>query len=650
MSDFTVQLVSATIASSTTSATVSSPSGFTEVGDMDRAFFLPATYPAHSAGWGRTTGTLNNSLLNTSADASLSAIDDVVFNDGDSTIARTNACQVWLLEYVGPDGGPNEVIVRAPSGANEFTITIAGGSTTADSAAIVGITSFAKCVPIAFAYAAGNTNVYNTHLISVDLVNTGGSTYVVRATRTGTTGAVTIRGRVLEFKGANWGVQRVSHSFSAGNTNEDETVTTADPTHSFVISTLAVNSTNQPAQATYYVYLSSSTNLRHRLHSKASGTITAISYVITNPLLTVAKYGTPDGTADFTGAGSGAETHNVTVTAVSGLTQAMVIGQAGSQSTANTAAPCLYAAFDLSSTTNVRIRKSEALGDYEYVLYVLDWSGVVSARIDSVSSIVDGSTFTISGVFGASPAVTYGGASLTVNSSSSSSITCTAAIGTKFYGASYTIRVADSVGGVATVDAPIAPDANTRYANLASPLLLADNRITATLDLTGTEQVRWTDASVIGTGVDVDDVEVFANGAFRYRPDVEAVTFSVNDGTGWGTGGVQTLSVPIDPPVVSTIPVIRYVVGQPFQLSLGIYATGWESISITGTLPAGLSISATDGVISGTPTAEGAKRITAHFTNESGTTDSNAFVLVSGPEAVRNMTTSQAGNRRRFFS
>jgi hypothetical protein len=280
----------------------------------------------------------------------------------------------------------------------------------------------------------------------------------------------------------------------------------------------------------------------------------------------------------------------------------------------------------------------------EYVLQVLDWSGVVSARIDSVTALVDGSSFTITGVFGSSPTVTHGGNAVTVNSSNSTTIGCTASVGTKKYGQPYTLTVTDSVGGTASVDVSIAPDANTRYIDLVAPLLSSTLGIEADIPLAGGDQIRWRDSTVLGTSVDVDDVEAFPNRAFRFHIGVESVEFQANDGTGYAAAlGPQTLELPTDPPVVSTIPVIRYQVGFPFQVSLGIYATGWESIDIDGDLPPGLSI--TDGVISGTPTAEGAYRIVADFTNESGTTPSNSFVLTSGSASVRNMTTSQARRR-----
>jgi len=657
VSDFSVQLISKTIPINLDTTNAVDPTDFREIGDITKAFFLPACYPHHSAAYGRTTGATFNSLRNGSAQAQIAATDTITLSDGVTTaIARDNGTHVWLLEYTGPANGANEVVVRGPTAGADFTITIAAAATTADSATITGIGTFAKCVPVCTAWSDGNTNAYGAGLFTLDLVDTGGGVYKVRATRSGTSGSVNIRGRVLEFRGGNWGVQRVSHSFTAGGTDENDTITSvgANTSHSFVMSTLNTGSTaTQPAQATHYAYLSSTTNLRQRLQVKPTGSVTSITYVITNPLLSVAKYGTPDGTAELTGNGAGApQTHNVTVTAVPDLTQAMVIGMAGSMSTATTACQAAFSAFDLSTTTNVRILKSEDLGNLEYVLHVLDWSGVASTRIDQVSAITEGSSFTITGLFNAgTPTVTLGGDAVNVTSNNATTITCDGAIGTKKYDVPYPLLVIDGAGGTGAATASVAPASGTKYQNLLAPLVSPSLRLTALPDLTGVEQIRWKAADVTGTSMDDDDVGVLPNGVIFRHPAVTSAKFSANagDGQGWGTAGTQTFQqVVVQAPVlISPVPNILCLLLLPQQVNVAQYATGWTSLTLIGTLPTGLSHS--DGIITGTPTQAGVFPLTVRYTNSAGNTDSLFYLeaLLVGTLGVRNQVTTGRALRPR---
>jgi len=609
MGDFRTQFVTKVLPTNAGTAVAQAPADWTALANFDRAFLMPACAPSTTAGIGRTSGTLSNTLLQITADAAIDDIDSITFSEGfNAGIVRDNRAGAWLTEYLGPPSGPSAIISRG-----DFTITLGSGVTTADSAAIADISDFAKCAVRGTAKCDHNSNDYRSHIPEIDLVDTG-TTYVVRVTRSIASGTMTVRARVIECTGSLWGVQKVIHTFVASNTDEDETVTAADPAHTLILSTMRATGTT-PAQQGYFVYLANGTTLRHRIKTKPSTSPRTVSFLLTHPLLSVARYGTPDGTSDFTATGSSPESFSVTITAVPDLTQALVWGHVAVDTTDTANIPCALAMFDFTDTTHGRIRRSQSFGNFEAVLHVADFSQIVSARIDTVTPIQDGESFTITGIFGSSPTVTHGGDAVTVDSANATTIVCAASLGTKKYGTSYALIVADAEGGVVSSEQVIEPQDGIFYANLAAPLIGAAQRSTAVADLEGTEQVEW----------DEEDVQFFSNGAFRYLPGVTSFNNRFNDGTGWGTSALQTLQLPLVAPVLNgTIPDFQIIVGVPTQLNFGNFATSWTVVALVGSLPSGMTFDF-EGLLSGTPGIIGDYSFVTRYSNEVGSVDSNTF-------------------------
>lgn len=116
-----------------------------------------------------------------------------------------------------------------------------------------------------------------------------------------------------------------------------------------------------------------------------------------------------------------------------------------------------------------------------------------------------------------------------------------------------------------------------------------------------------------------------------------------------------TLSVPKSIVVSTTIPTLTVVSGNPPAGTVGVaysstlLATGgtspytWSVLS--GTLPGGLSLSASSGVISGTPTAAGTSTFTAQVTDASGAKASASFsITVTAAAPVLTLTVSSLPN------
>ena len=117
---------------------------------------------------------------------------------------------------------------------------------------------------------------------------------------------------------------------------------------------------------------------------------------------------------------------------------------------------------------------------------------------------------------------------------------------------------------------------------------------------------------------------------------------------------VQTISVPANstatafvgssPAITSSYQAASMIGGPAF--SYQITATNSPtSYSVTGTLPAGLSLNASTGVISGTPTTQGATTVTIKATNASGTGSKQLVITIypfTNPPAITSATTAPA--------
>jgi hypothetical protein len=632
MGDFRTQFISKTIPSTggvgtLNSITAQAPADFTALDDINAGCLITAC-TQNTAGIGFTTGTFNNGLCQVNAAADFDDADSITFQSGYlAAIGRTDLCGVQLLEYTGPGNGINAMVVRA-----DLNITLGAGVTTIDSAAISGIVTLGKCVPFGQCFCDANTGEYRAELAKWDVINNG-TNNVVRVTRALGTGSMTVRVRVVEFVGVNWSVQKVSHTFAASATNEDAAISAVVLANTFTYSTFEPTGGQTQAEINYFVWLSSTTNLRHRVTTKSGTAQSCITWVISNPQLNVATYGTIDGTAEYTAAGGNPDTVNITITAVPDILQTLVLGYAGSSSTGTTSVTSGWWLHDLTTTTNLRMRRSGSAtaanrGDTEWFMQVIDFSGVASTRIDSVDTITDGAAFSIHGLFSPGSTVTHGGDVVAVGSQTTSAINCTGSIGTKAYGDPYPLIVTDTGGGTDSASVPIAPVAGTSYANLSGNPASSAVRLTAIPDLTGVEQIRWLSSDVAGVAMTGADVEVLANAVLRYHPAVTSAKFAANakDGGGWGAAATQTFAqaVVAVPTLNTPQPDLQVTITTSQQINLAQNASGWTSLSIIGSLPTGLVN--TNGIITGSPTQLGVFALTTRYTNSSGNTD-DAWVL-----------------------
>jgi len=126
-------------------------------------------------------------------------------------------------------------------------------------------------------------------------------------------------------------------------------------------------------------------------------------------------------------------------------------------------------------------------------------------------------------------------------------------------------------------------------------------------------------------------------------------SFTVRVADAGGQSDTQPLSItitaippPPNPPTITTTTLPAGTVGvpynQPIQVSGGTGALTWTIIS--GALPANLSLNATNGAISGTPTAAGTSSFTVRVQDAAGSSDVRALSITINPPAPPNITTT----------
>lgn len=542
MPDFRVQFLEGVVPGSTQTLDISTPP-LMGIDNFANVFLIPAAYPHITAGVGRASGGATaDALPNTLATVEITAIDNAHFDDNSAASVQNTLVGTHVIEYIGPANGPNEVKVRAVK-------VFSGSAGSFDSTAISGITSLSKCVPFSFMVGNLNSGAWSAHSAQVEVVNDG-TNNVVRVTKSNTTDTLNLVVYVVEFTGSNWTVQKVAHTFSAAATNEDDTISSVtNVNQAFVYSTPFFTGA-QPKHNLYYAWLSSTTNLRQWI-AALSGATKTVSYVIRNPQQVVTVIGAdPDGTADLNATGSAPETRNLTISSQPNWQSMLVLGFAGSDYTTVGDRPGVCTLFNLTSSTNLQLRRTVTTGNTEYKIQLIDWTGLAGSEITSVDPITDTLTFVIHGAFSSISSVKINDVSQTIDSSDADSIEVTAVLGSNKYGQPYDLVVVD--GGVTltwpavVINAP----AGKQFVNLAPPLAPTAGRITAVTDLSGFEQLEW--SLVVGGNGNTTDVIVYADAAFSVFPSVSQFSVRANDGTGWGTIGVQLVAAPI-PPKVKTL-------------------------------------------------------------------------------------------------
>lgn len=231
-------------------------------------------------------------------------------------------------------------------------------------------------------------------------------------------------------------------------------------------------------------------------------------------------------------------------------------------------------------------------------------------QITGVGTLRFSENATITGTnFGASAGqVTIGGVVQPIVSWGDTSITIgPIARGTLRYG-TQNVQVRDSSSVLSSLSpAALLPQTGWSYVNLVAPLASSGDRLTASPDLAGGDQVAYGGIAPSGT------VTAYSDGSFTASATVGSFVFEVNDGTGWGSFATQNITEVVQfTGVLSSLPATingaftSAASGNQFSGALqagaaqmsGLFST-FVGVTFNGVLIAGSASAAGDFLVTG---------------------------------------------------
>lgn len=327
------------------------------------ASFTPVSVLANS--FGRLSCSINAPTLNSSVAADrfnddmgmgclLTSASVLTLNRLAAGTDEDMRCPWEIWEF--PDSGNDQVVVRAHG-----SHTLVAGDAS-DHVLIGGISTLSKCIPVICGITStATTELWDAAHVTASMLNSGGNG--VTFTRGTTTGDTTVYYAILEFVGSNWSVQN-NLSLTFAGAGSDETIACSAVTWANTVIFPTYRTTDQNEDEVGYTVRegSSTTTVRARRRSGATGTATVIVHLASNSNLTMQRIDSITGGG--TAYASGDATVNHTISAVP-LARSFVIATVDSAGTGANY-PREFWNHRLSSTTNVegyRARTGQG-GDY----------------------------------------------------------------------------------------------------------------------------------------------------------------------------------------------------------------------------------------------------------------------------------------------
>lgn len=177
-----------------------------------------------------------------------------------------------IVEYTGPAGGPNEIIVR------DVGITrIESADTQAQSAEITVPANASGIVPIITSWSVDtDQSVWSQAMVTSDF---DVSTKKILFERAGTGRFIDVGYAAVDFVGSNWSVFRREHAYSAAGVTEYETISVSDSSRVFIFPQQRTSSNQKKACSE--IWVDSSTQLGFRVDGYESQ-VTAVVWGIEN--------------------------------------------------------------------------------------------------------------------------------------------------------------------------------------------------------------------------------------------------------------------------------------------------------------------------------------------------------------------------------
>ena len=272
-SDFKTQVVKITIPAG---ANFDVSSAFDAV-DPSRTVALISGVTQHAMGW---TAETTQDPVEISAYVDLAADGTIITATRTSAMIQPDTVWVLLLEYTGPAGGANELVVR-----DRRVHDWSAGQTSTTYGPVSSIVDGNKVV--VFGAGSSNSNTNSSGYDRGDVRAWVDGTNTVQLVRGDGNGAIASSHQVVEFAGSNWNVQTGDTAPSPDPGGTDVVISSvADVSNAWVYFTWSTNSANLDERG-HRLWLTSPTTLRVQEDAAATGTKTIRWSVISNPQMQV---------------------------------------------------------------------------------------------------------------------------------------------------------------------------------------------------------------------------------------------------------------------------------------------------------------------------------------------------------------------------
>jgi hypothetical protein len=183
-----------------------------------------------------------------------------------------------IVEYTGVAGGENEIIVRSSD-----VVTYSSGNTTQSGPTINNVTDESALVPFITSQYNPDTgrNSYHLGLATSQWNTTNNQVDLVRGA-SGNAAIVTYS--LVEFTGANWNIQRASHTYSAASTTQTQSISAVNSLSRTFIHSQKRTAQNNHADIGHEVWLSGIGQVSFKIDNDAStpANHTSVVFVIEN--------------------------------------------------------------------------------------------------------------------------------------------------------------------------------------------------------------------------------------------------------------------------------------------------------------------------------------------------------------------------------
>jgi hypothetical protein len=189
-----------------------------------------------------------------------------------STATASTSVAWEIVEYIGPAGGDNEMVVRGQSTTTFGTTNLSATSTT-----VSGVNDDNDVVAFITGVGSSQAGTNYSSMFSTSLWSGTSSAAVFQREATGDT--VTVSWAVVEFTGKNWKVQRKEHNYTASGTWETETINAVNDLTKAFIHTQKRTPSSGLDEMGHEIYLSGVNELSFWLENGATSPNTHYSVV-----------------------------------------------------------------------------------------------------------------------------------------------------------------------------------------------------------------------------------------------------------------------------------------------------------------------------------------------------------------------------------